>query len=117
MRTLLPPPGRMVSRLAAACLVLEAFLVLFGILAAVGLSDLSAGTVWGAGGALALACLLVAGLVRQRLGLVLGSLLQVLILATGFWVPAMFFMGAVFVALWFWFLAIGARIDRDQALA
>lgn len=108
---LLPEPSTTVVRLAATCLVLEAFLVLFAILAAIGLSDLPDSTVWLAGGALALTCLAVAGLVRRPAGLVLGTALQAVIVATGVWVPAMFFLGALFVALWVWFLHLGARID------
>ena len=113
--SLVPPPGRTTGRLAASCLALEAFLVLFAILAAIGLSDLPDRVVWSVGGGLALTCLLVAGLVRSRVGLWLGTALQVVILATGFWVPAMFFMGAVFAAMWVWFLRLGARIDRETA--
>lgn len=114
---LLPPAGPMVGRLAATCLVLEALLVLFAVLAATGLSDLPRSLIWGAGGALAVACLLAAGLVRRPGGLLLGTLLQVLLVATGFWVPAMFFLAPLFVALWFWFLYLGARVDGARAAA
>ena len=101
--------------MAAATLVLEAFLVFFGTLVAVALSDLDDGVVWGAGGGLALACVLAAGVVRRPGGLVLGWVLQVLILTTGFLVPAMFVIGGVFVAMWAWLLWVGQRIDRDRA--
>lgn len=113
--TSVPPPGRTVTRLAASCLVLEAFLVLFGVLAATGVSELPDSTVWVAGGSLAVACLVVAGLVRTRAGLWLGTALQAVVVATGFWVPAMFLLGALFAALWVWFLRLGARIDRETA--
>ena len=113
--TLVPRPTRTVARLAATCLALEAFLVLFAVLAAVGLSDIPDATLWSRGGALAVVCLLVAGRVRRRYGLVLGTLLQVVLIATGFVVTPMFFMGALFAAMWFWFLYLGARIDADHA--
>ena len=103
------------SRLAATCLALEAFLVFFATLVASTLVDLPRGTIWAVGGALVLACLVAAGLARRPVGLVIGWVLQVLVLATGFWVPAMFFMGALFVAMWVWLLAIGSRIDREKA--
>ena len=111
---LLPRPTPTVTRLAATCLVLEAFLVLFGVLAAVGLSDVPDSTLWAGGGALLLACLVLAGAVRSRVGLVLGTVLQVALLATGLVVTPMFFMGALFAGLWAWFLYLGARIDADQ---
>ena len=113
--TLLPRPSLTVTRLAATCLVLEAFLVLFAVLAAVGLSDLPDSTLWGGGGALVVACLVLAGAVRSRVGLALGTVLQVALLATGFVVTPMFFMGALFAGLWGWFLYLGSRIDADQA--
>lgn len=101
--------------MAAATLALEAFLVFFATLVAVGLSDLPDRAVWAAGGALAVACVLAAGVVRRPGGLVIGWVLQALVLATGFWVPAMFVMGGVFVAMWAWLLSVGRRIDRDRA--
>jgi hypothetical protein len=106
----------MTSRLAASCLGLEAFLVFFATLVALRLVDLPDAVVWAAGGGLAVACVLVAGLVRRRSGMLAGTALQAVIVATAFWVPAMLFMGLVFVALWFWLVTLGARIDRETAL-
>lgn len=103
------------TRLATICLALEALLVFFATLVASSLSDLPRGSVWAGGGALALACLVGAGMVRRRGGLALGWVLQALVLATGFFVPVMFGLGALFVAMWTWFLVLGARIDRDRA--
>lgn len=105
----------MTARMGAATLALEAFLVFFATLVAVTLVDLPNSTLWAAGGGLALACLLGAGLVRRPGGIALGWVLQLAVLATGFWVPAMFVMGAVFTAMWAWLLSIGRRIDRDRA--
>ena len=103
------------TRLAAICLALEAFLVFFATLVASSLSDLPRSTVWVGGGALAVACLVGAAVARRRWGLWLGWVLQGLVLATGFWVPAMFGLGALFVLMWVWFLVLGGRIDRDRA--
>lgn len=105
----------MTTRMAAATLGLEAFLVFFATLVAVSLSDLPDGVVWAAGTALAVACVLAAGVVGRPGGLAIGWVLQVLVLATGFFVPAMFALGAVFVAMWAWLLSVGRRIDRDRA--
>ena len=66
---------------------------------------------------LALACLLVAGLLRRPWGYALGSALQVGVVATGFLVPAMFFLGAVFAVLWVVALRAGARIEHELAAA
>ena len=109
--------------LAASTVGLEAFVVLFAGLVAFGLARRSDG-VGATGGdtralvvcaVLALACLLVAGLLRRPWGYAAGSALQVAVVATGFWVPTMFFLGAVFAVLWFVALRTGARIERDRA--
>jgi hypothetical protein len=99
--------------LAASTLVFEALVVLFAGLVAKDLSDLSTGAALGAFGGLALACVVTAGLLRHPAGYVVGSVLQVAVLATGFWVPAMWFLGAVFAALWFASLRIGRQLEQQ----
>lgn len=105
----------MTARLAAAVLALEGFLVFFATLVASRTVDLPGGVVWGVGLGLALACVLAAGAVRRPGGLVVGSALQFVLLLTGFWVPAMWLLGAVFGAMWCWLVRVGRRIDRDRA--
>jgi hypothetical protein len=100
-------------RIAAMVLVFEALVALFGALVASQLSGLAQGTALAGGAALALACLVVAALLRFRWGYWLGSALQVVLIATGFVVPAMFFMGALFAALWLATLRIAARIQAS----
>jgi hypothetical protein len=106
-------PKRM---LAASTLTLEAFVVFFAALVAKDLSSLSVAAAIGGGAAIAVACLLVAGLLRLRVGYLLGSVLQLVLVGTGFWVPLMFFVGALFAALWAVSLYWGARIEREQAI-
>lgn len=103
------------NRLAAICLGLEAFVVFFATLVAASLAAVPAATAWIAGLVLTVACIVGAGLVRRPGGLVVGWVLQGLVLATGFWVPAMFALGGIFGVIWVWFLLLGNRIDRDRA--
>ena len=110
------PYSRAVRRtLAAVVLTLEAFVVFFAMLVAANLSDLSTGSVVAMGGALSIACLVVTGLLRYRWAYVLGSLLQVAIVASGLVVSAMWLLGPVFAAMWFGFLALSARVERMAA--
>ncbi len=103
--------------LAASMLVLEAFAVFFGALVAGRMnSDLGLGRSLTILGGLALACVVTAGLLRWRAGFLLGGLLQVLVIATGLWLPAMYFVGAVFALLWVLALRVGGRIERERAL-
>jgi len=104
---------RGVRAIAATVLVFEAMVVFFASLVASQLSDLSLGVVLAGGAALALVLLIVAGLLRFRWAYWLGSALQVVLVATGFVVPAMFFMGAVFAALWVAALRIGSRLPAS----
>jgi hypothetical protein len=98
--------------LAASVLSCEALVVMFAGLVARNLTDLSTGAALGVAGVLALACLLTAGLLRTRVGYVLGSVLQVVIIATGFWVGSMFGIGVLFATLWVLALVLGTRAER-----
>jgi hypothetical protein len=101
--------------LAAATVSLEAFVVFFAGLVAKDLSSLSTGGALAVFGGLAVACLLTAGLLRRPWGYALGWAVQAAVIVTGFWVPVMFFLGALFALLWFVALQQGARIEREQA--
>ena len=100
---------------AEAMLVLEAFLVLFATLVAFGLRAAPAGAVWGVGAGLAVVLGVLSGFQRSRAGRLVGSAAQVAVLACGFVVPMMFFIGGVFVVMWVAMLRLGARIDAERA--
>ncbi|PID55276.1 MAG: hypothetical protein CSB46_00570 [Micrococcales bacterium] len=95
-------PGPMTARLGATALILEAFVVLFATLVASRLSGLSSTTALAGGALVCLAFVLGAALVRRPGGLVVVGVLQVVLLATALVVPAMVWVGAVFVALTWW---------------
>lgn len=98
----------------ATILVLEALVVGFAALVAHGLRVGEPGVVWGLAGALALSLVLAAGVVGRPGGYVVGSVLQVPILAAGLLVPMMWVVGGIFVALWVVALRLGGRIDRER---
>lgn len=60
---------------------------------------------------LAVCSLVLIGLLRRPLGYTLGTLLQVLAIATGFLVSGMFFLGVVFAALWFTAIFVAHRVE------
>lgn len=103
--------------IAASVLVFEGLVVLFATLVALDLTDVEDGTLWTGGGGLAVLCVLTAGLLRRPWGYAVGSLLQLAVLAAGFVVPAMFFLGAVFAGLWFLALHLGRKVERMQRQA
>lgn len=98
-------------------LTFEVFVVIFAALVAFGLRDpgTNVGAIWAVAGGGALLCLVAAGLVRHPVGLVLGSLVQVLLIVAGLVLPTMYLVGAVFAAIWVLALVLGRRIDVERA--
>lgn len=96
-------------------LVSEAFVVFFATLVAYGLRLAEPGTVWAVGGGAAVLCLVAASLQRSRVGLVLGSLVQVGLIAAGAVLSMMFIVGTLFAALWVTGVVLGRRIDSERA--
>jgi hypothetical protein len=105
----------MQRRLCAAILLLEA--IAFGLCTPVltSVQDVSTATGLWIGLGLTVACLLVAGLLRFAWAYWLGWAVQVAAVAVGFVVATMFFVGAIFLALWAtaWFL--GRKIEVERA--
>ncbi len=117
-----PDPGQQSRAQRSARLVfcttvlaLEAFVVLFASLVAFGLDLAEPAVVWTVGGIAAVVFLLLAGLVRYRAGLVLGSVMQVALIASGLVIPMMFFVGGIFAVIWIVALRLGRRIDVERA--
>lgn len=67
------------------------------------------------GGGLAVLCIVVAGLLRKPWAYVVGHLIQVATIATGFLAPIMFFIGLMFLALWLGAYFLGRKIEADKA--
>ena len=121
------PLRRMTRRLAAVVLGAQAPVVIFGAVGARALADASgsthASTYLIVGLGLALACVLVAGLLRRPWGVTLGWGVQIATLLCGFVVPVMFVIGVIFGGLWWVALVQGERMDdltqawmREQGL-
>lgn len=116
-----PKPRRSTKALfAVSVLAIEGFIAFFATLTAFGLL----GRDWDGraqlllviiGVVLALAFFLACGLVRRPGGYAVGWVLQALLIATGFAVPAMFVIGALCVLTWWYAVVKGARIDRENA--
>lgn len=59
--------------------------------------------------------LICAGLLRSQFGWVLGWVLQLAVLLYGFVIPSMFFMGAIFAALWIAAIHFGRKGEAIRA--
>ena len=101
--------------LLSIVLGLEAALVFFVTVTAFGLKVVPLAVAFGGGAALFVLLLLVARLLRYHWGVWVGWGLQVVIVATGFVMPLMFFVGAGFVAIWIFCFVTARRLDRRNA--
>ncbi|MEX3507935.1 hypothetical protein CKW39_11290 [Kocuria sp. WRN011] len=104
---------------AVSVLSIEAFIVFFATLAVFGILARDWGTTqqWllvGGGVLLTLVFLLACGMVRRPGGYVLGWVLQLVLIATGFLLPAMFVIGALCALAWWYAVAKGTTIDREN---
>ncbi|MEI7930119.1 MAG: DUF4233 domain-containing protein [Actinomycetes bacterium] len=98
--------------LSAAVLSMEAFVMGFAVLLAMGEHT---GGVLALGGALAIALLLNAGLMKKKVGWVIGSALQLAMIGYGYVVTPMYFMGALFAALWIAAFLVGRKGEAIRA--
>ncbi|MFI7587012.1 DUF4233 domain-containing protein [Spongisporangium articulatum] len=101
--------------LAASTLCFEAFAVFFGGLVAKDLSSLSHGQALLLFSWVAILCLVASGLLRNPWGYGVGSVLQVVVIGTGYWVHMMYFVGGLFALIWVAALVIGNRLEREVA--
>ena len=91
---------------------MEAFVMGFAVLLAMGEHT---GGVLALGGALAIALLLNAGLMKKNVGWVIGSALQLAMIGYGYVVTPMYFMGALFAALWIAAFLVGRKGEAIRA--
>ena len=66
------------------------------------------------GGIVCVLIVVTLGLLRYPFALWLGWAVQVLLLLAGLLNPVMFFVGALFAAMWTYAMISGARIDRSK---
>jgi hypothetical protein len=101
-------------RLCGTVLVMEAVIVLLAIVPAKMMEHVSGGTAAALGGGIALLAILLAGCVgRPRMGWALyaGSALQLLVIASGVMIPAMYILGVIFTALWFTGIWLARKVE------
>lgn len=105
----------MQRRLCAAILLLEA--IAFGLSTPVltSVRDVATATGLWIGLGLAVACLVVSGLLRFPWAYWLGWAVQAVAIAVGFVVTTMFFIGAIFLALWATAYVLGRKIEVERA--
>ncbi|HMD95640.1 MAG TPA: DUF4233 domain-containing protein [Trebonia sp.] len=104
-------------RLCGTVLLMEAVIVLLAIVPAKVMEHVSGGTAAALGGGIALLAILLAGCVgRPRMGWALyaGSALQLLVIASGVVIPAMYILGVIFAALWFTGIWLARKVESTN---
>ena len=101
--------------LLSIALGLEAVLVFFVVLVVFGLKLLPVGVAFGGGAVLFVLLLAASRLVRYPWGVWLGWVLQAVLVALGILLPLMYFIGAVFLAIWIYCFVMGRRLDARNA--
>ncbi len=101
-------------------LLLESLATFFATLVTWGLSrggtvDIAPGVIWLAGMMLAALFALASARASARWGRWLGWALHLPLIAGGFWVPSIAFVGIVFLGVYALGVRWGARIDRERA--
>jgi hypothetical protein len=98
--------------LASAVLSMEVLVMGFAVLLA---SKHESNSALIMGGVIALFMILSVGLLRLRVGWVLGSLLQLAMIVYGFVVAPLFFLGTLFTGLWVCAIVVGRKGEAARA--
>ncbi|WP_309972301.1 DUF4233 domain-containing protein [Aeromicrobium panaciterrae] len=101
--------------MCAAMLSLEAIILALAVPVMISVEGVSKPLALTLGLGLAALCLLTAGALRRPEAYAIGHLIQVGAICLGFLVPVMFFVGAMFAALWFTAFFLGRKIEADKA--
>lgn len=101
--------------MCAAMLTLEAIVLGLSAPVMISVEDVDKVAALTIGLGLAVLCILVAGSLRRPQAYLVGHGIQVAAIAMGFLVPIMFFVGAMFAALWFGAYFLGRKIEADKA--
>ncbi len=102
-------PG--MRRLGASVLGMEAIVAGLITPVAIGVGGVEPGLAVAVGVGLLVLCVVAAGMLKRPVGYVVGSVVQVLAIATGFLVPTMFFLGVIFAALWITAIIVARRVE------
>lgn len=101
--------------MCAAILILEAVVLGLTPLVMIRVESVSTSTALWVGLGLTLACVLTAGLLRHDWAYWLGWMIQIAALGLGFVISMMFFLGAIFGALWAAAYILGVKVDREKS--
>ncbi len=101
--------------MCAAVLAFESIVLALSSIVLISVENVSVATGLVVGLGLAVAAIVIAGLLRKEWAYYAGFALQVAALAVGVVVPVMIVLGLVFGSLWTMAYVLGRKIEREQA--
>jgi hypothetical protein len=100
--------------LASIVLGFEALLLALVTPVMISVADVEPGTAVPVCVGLALLAIVAAGLLRNQVGYIIGSVIQVAAVGIGFVVPVMFLLGLAFATFWVMAIVLGRRIEEAK---
>lgn len=100
--------------LGSIVLGFESIVVALAALVMFGLGDLPPVLALVGGGIVAVVMLATVGLLKYPVGFAIGWVLQAIVVLSGLFNPAMFFVGALFAGMWTYCMIVGARLDGQS---
>jgi hypothetical protein len=100
--------------LLSIVLLLEAILLFFVTLVVFGLKILSPAVAFGGGAAFVVVILVTIALLRWPIGVAIGWVIQLALIALGLLTPIMYVIGAGFAAFWIWCFVRARQIDAKR---
>ena len=102
--------------LGSVVMVVDSFAIFCATVAGAGFRVADPALVWGVGLTFTFLLLATPAILGKKGSYWFGSLLQLAVLLTGVWLPAMWFVGALCGCLWVWGMIAGTTIDRAKAV-
>ena len=104
------------ATLGSLVMVFQSVVVFFATLVGFGLQVYpDPAVIWGVGLGLSVLLMIFPAILGKPGTYLLGWILQGIVLSLGIWVPLMYLLGAIFLAMWAWGMIAGGTIDKARA--
>ena len=104
------------ATLGSLVMVFQSVVVFFATLVGFGLQVFpEPAVIWGVGLGLSVVLMIFPAVLGKPGTYLLGWILQVVVLSLGIWVPLMYVLGGIFLAMWAWGMIAGGTIDKARA--
>jgi hypothetical protein len=104
------------ATLGSLVMVFQSVVVFFATLVAFGLQVYpEPAVIWIVGLGLSITLMIFPAVLGKPGTYIIGWILQIAVVLIGIWVPLMYLLGAVFLAMWAWGMIAGGTIDKARS--